>query len=107
MTVSHAYEAQVVMPGISARQRNERAHIRQGMTTDELTRTKAARLRGLEADIRTFARMKNRPAAPSTARNMTVRSGPVQCGWYQFYYFLSGCNYLSIYYQMQRFFYDY
>lgn len=56
MTVSHAYEAQVVMPGISTRQRNERAHIRQGVTTDELTRTEAARLRGREADIRTDRR---------------------------------------------------
>ena len=60
MTVSHASKAQVVTsgirPDISARQRNEHAHIRQGVTTDELTRTEAARLRGREANIRTDRR---------------------------------------------------
>jgi hypothetical protein len=38
-------------PVINARQRDERARIRQGMRSGELTRTEAARLRGREASI--------------------------------------------------------
>ncbi|MDO7885403.1 hypothetical protein [Hymenobacter cheonanensis] len=39
------------MPGINARQRNERARIRQGVRSGELTRSEAARMRGREAGI--------------------------------------------------------
>lgn len=52
LAVAYPSEAQVVTPGINARQRNERARIRQGVATGELTRPEAARLKGREADIR-------------------------------------------------------
>ncbi|WP_216680138.1 hypothetical protein [Hymenobacter siberiensis] len=52
LAVSYTSAAQVVMPGINARQRNESARIRQGVATGELTRTEAARLKSREADIR-------------------------------------------------------
>jgi hypothetical protein len=38
-------------PVINARQRNERARIRQGVRSGELTRTEAARMQGREAGI--------------------------------------------------------
>ncbi len=50
--ISHAASAQTATPGINARQANERARIRQGVASGELTRTEAARLRNREADIR-------------------------------------------------------
>lgn len=43
--------AQTRTPGINARQANERARIRQGVASGELTRPEAARLRAREADI--------------------------------------------------------
>ena len=52
LAVSYTSVAQVVTPGINARQRNERARIRQGVATGELTRPEAARLKGREAEIR-------------------------------------------------------
>ena len=52
LAVSYPSDAQVVTPGINARQRNERARIRQGVASGELTRTEAARLRAREAGIR-------------------------------------------------------
>ena len=52
LAVSYISVAQVVTPGINARQRNERARIHQGVATGELTRPEAARLKGREADIR-------------------------------------------------------
>ena len=39
-------------PGINERQANERARIRQGVASGEVTRTEAAPLRNREADIR-------------------------------------------------------
>ncbi|MDB5267420.1 MAG: hypothetical protein JWP58_460 [Hymenobacter sp.] len=52
LAVSYTSVAQAVTPGINARQRNERARIRQGVTTGELTRPEAAHLKGREAEIR-------------------------------------------------------
>ena len=52
LAVSYPSDAQAITPGINARQRNERARIRQGVATGELTRPEAARLKGREADIR-------------------------------------------------------
>ena len=52
LAVSYTSAAQVVTPGINARQRHESARIRQGVATGELTRTEAARLKSREADIR-------------------------------------------------------
>ncbi|GAB3851200.1 hypothetical protein GCM10028822_17610 [Hymenobacter terrigena] len=52
LAVSYTSVAQVVTPGINARQRNERARIRQGVASGELTRPEAARLKGREAEIR-------------------------------------------------------
>lgn len=43
--------AQVIVPARPTAQRNERARIRQGVATGELTRPEAARLRGREAGI--------------------------------------------------------
>ena len=51
LTISQVALAQTATPGINARQGNERARIRQGVTTGELTRTEAARLRAREAAI--------------------------------------------------------
>ena len=52
LAVSTAAMAQTATPVINARQHNERARIRQGVASGELTRPEAARLRGREADIR-------------------------------------------------------
>ena len=52
LAVSYTCAAQVVTPGIKARQRNERARIHQGVATGELTRPEAARLKSREANIR-------------------------------------------------------
>lgn len=51
LTATFATSAQTVTPGIAARQANERARIRQGVKSGQLTRTEAARLRAREADI--------------------------------------------------------
>jgi hypothetical protein len=50
--ISHAALAQTATPVLNSRQANERARIRQGVASGELTRTEAARLRGREAEIR-------------------------------------------------------
>ena len=47
----HTLAASAQTPVINARQRNERARIRQGVRSGELTRTEAARMRGREAGI--------------------------------------------------------
>jgi len=39
------------LPGVAARQAHERARIRQGVASGQLTRTEAAHLRAREADI--------------------------------------------------------
>ena len=52
LTAGPAAQAQVRTPVINARQANQRARIRQGVATGELTRTEAARMRGREAAIR-------------------------------------------------------
>ena len=52
LLLSTAASAQIRTPGINARQANERARIRQGVATGELTRPEAQRLRTREADIR-------------------------------------------------------
>ena len=52
LVASYVADAQVITPGINARQRTERARIRQGVATGELTRPETARLKGREADIR-------------------------------------------------------
>ena len=52
LTINFAASAQTATPGITARQRNEQARIRQGVRSGELTRAEAARLKGREADIR-------------------------------------------------------
>lgn len=44
--------AQAVMPVAHARQVNQRARVRQGVATGELTRTEAARMKGREAVVR-------------------------------------------------------
>lgn len=44
--------AQTATPGITARQRNEQARIRQGVRSGELTRGETRRLKNREADIR-------------------------------------------------------
>jgi hypothetical protein len=49
---SHVASAQTRTPGINTRQANERARIRQGVASGELTRPEAARLKAREADIR-------------------------------------------------------
>ncbi|UOQ99081.1 hypothetical protein MUN81_06210 [Hymenobacter sp. 5317J-9] len=51
LAASHAASAQTT-PGITARQRNERARIRNGVASGDLTRAEAARLKAREADIR-------------------------------------------------------
>ena len=51
-SVSYSAAAQTATPGITARQRNEQARIRQGVRSGELTRVEAARLKGREAEIR-------------------------------------------------------
>lgn len=48
---SHSASAQTATPNINARQANERARIRQGVASGELTRPEAARLRARKADI--------------------------------------------------------
>ena len=50
--ISYSAAAQTATPGITARQRNEQARIRQGVRSGELNRAEAARLKGREADIR-------------------------------------------------------
>ena len=50
LIASSAY-AQGALPVIRARQSNERARIRQGVASGELTRSEAARMRGREAGI--------------------------------------------------------
>lgn len=47
----HCLAASAQTPALNATQRNERARIRQGVRSGELTRTEAARLRGREAGI--------------------------------------------------------
>ena len=51
LSVSYSASAQTATPGITARQHNEQARIRQGVRSGELTRTEAARLKGREAEI--------------------------------------------------------
>ena len=51
-TTHFAASAQTATPGITARQHSERARIRQGVRSGELTRAEAAHLNGREADIR-------------------------------------------------------
>jgi hypothetical protein len=57
LLVAQAASAQTATPGINATQRNERARIRQGVASGELTRPEAARLKAREADIRQDKRM--------------------------------------------------
>lgn len=52
LSISYSASAQTATPGINARQRNERARIRQGVASGELNRAEAARMRGREAEIR-------------------------------------------------------
>ena len=52
LTINFSASAQTATPGITARQRNEQARIRQGVRSGELTRPEAARLKAREADIR-------------------------------------------------------
>jgi len=52
LTAAYSASAQTATPGITARQRNEQARIRQGVRSGELTRPEAARLKGREAEIR-------------------------------------------------------
>lgn len=52
LTTTHAVSAQTATPGLNARQTHERARIRQGVASGELTRPEATRLRAREADIR-------------------------------------------------------
>ncbi|MDQ2792831.1 MAG: hypothetical protein M3Y12_02305 [Bacteroidota bacterium] len=49
---SYSAAAQTATPGITARQHNERARIRQGVASGELNRAEAARLKDREADVR-------------------------------------------------------
>jgi hypothetical protein len=52
LTVSHIASAQTATPNINTRQANQRARIKQGVASGELTRTEAAKMRGREAEIR-------------------------------------------------------
>ncbi len=52
LSAFNSASAQTATPGITARQHNEQARIRQGVRSGELTPAEAARLRGREADIR-------------------------------------------------------
>lgn len=52
LAISQPASAQTATPGINERQANERARIRQGVASGELTRTEAAPLCNREADIR-------------------------------------------------------
>ena len=52
LAISQPASAQTATPDINARQANERARIRQGVASSELTRTEAAPLPNREADIR-------------------------------------------------------
>jgi hypothetical protein len=52
LAISYTASAQTATPGITARQRNEQARIRQGVRSGELNRAEAARLKAREADIR-------------------------------------------------------
>ena len=52
LATTHPASAQTATPGITARQQSQRARIKQGVASGELTRPEAARLRTREADIR-------------------------------------------------------
>ena len=52
LATTHAASAQTVPPSLNTRQADERASIRQGVASGELTRSEAVRLRAREADIR-------------------------------------------------------
>ena len=52
LATTHTASAQTATPGINARQHSQRARIKQGVASGELTRPEAARLRAREADIR-------------------------------------------------------
>ena len=51
LAIPHMASAQTATPAITARQANERARIRQGVASGQLTHPEAARLRAREADI--------------------------------------------------------
>ncbi|MGI4875188.1 MAG: hypothetical protein ACRYFX_28870 [Janthinobacterium lividum] len=51
LLVVTAAQAQTATLGINAREHNQRARIRQGVASGELTRTEAARMRGREAGL--------------------------------------------------------
>ena len=52
LTINFAASAQTATPGINARQHNEQARIRVGVSSGELIRAEAACLKGREANIR-------------------------------------------------------
>ena len=51
LLVATAAQAQTTTPGINAREHNQRARIRQGVASGELTPAEAARMRGREAGL--------------------------------------------------------
>lgn len=51
LLTANLYAAQAQTPVINARERNQRARIRQGVASGELNRREAARMRGREANV--------------------------------------------------------
>lgn len=68
-----AAQAQTATPGINARQHAERARIRQGVRTGELTRPEAARLRGREAEVSQDRREARADGVVTTAERKDLR----------------------------------
>ena len=71
--ISHVADAQTATPVINARQRNERARIRQGMASGELRRPEAARMRARQVDIRQDKRAAKADGVVTTAERQDIR----------------------------------